>query len=55
MGSRAARIADREAAVKFLCKDFWIAAFGKPVDKLQTNNQVRRAAADSRRAGAQPR
>ena len=25
--------------IKYLCKDFWIAVFGKQVDKLQTNNQ----------------
>merc|ERR1712232_118761 len=26
-------------AVKFICKEFWIAIFGKQIDKLQTNHR----------------
>uniref|UniRef100_A0A914RW67 Uncharacterized protein n=1 Tax=Parascaris equorum TaxID=6256 RepID=A0A914RW67_PAREQ len=26
--------------MKFLCKEFWTAAFGKQVDNLRTNHQV---------------
>ena len=27
--------------IKFVCRDFWTEVFGKPMDKLQTNNKVR--------------
>lgn len=34
------RFASELDALKFICKDFWAAAFGKQVDNLRTNHQV---------------
>ncbi|CAK9063287.1 unnamed protein product, partial [Durusdinium trenchii] len=34
-----ARFVNTLEIVKFLCKDFWAAMFGKQVDKLQTNHK----------------
>lgn len=31
------------AKIKFICREFWMAAFNKQVDKLQTRHQVRAA------------
>lgn len=35
VASCALMVADHLEAVKFLCKDFWQAVFGKQIDKLQ--------------------
>ena len=32
---------DALEVIKFMCKEFWIAAFKKQVDNLRTNHRVR--------------
>ena len=36
------RFSDTLEIIKFICKDFWMEVYRKQIDKLQTNNRVRR-------------
>lgn len=40
------RFVDTLEIIKFICKDFWFEIYGKQIDKLQTNNRVRRRMAE---------
>jgi hypothetical protein len=35
------RLIDVLDVMKFICREFWLEMFRKPIDKLQTNNRVR--------------
>lgn len=34
------RLTNELETMKFICKEFWLTAFGKGVDNLRTNHQV---------------
>ena len=46
------RFSDTLEIIKFICKDFWYEVYRKHIDKLQTNNRVRRAPRTRARAAA---
>lgn len=50
------RFSDTLEIIKFICKDFWFEVYRKQIDKLQTNNRVRRPPAHrpSKGRGAHP-